>query len=347
LIPSSTISAIKLIKAYFNLFNKNIEKKMRAKRLLLRFRRLSSNKIYISNGEFRHSNNKVIITLYVFNRQKYNYIFRLKNIYLKSFFKEEEFNNELINILKLINIKGLLLLKDTNNNKYHLIKALNSINKEHNYIYTYNYINKFYKNLVKKSLRKIQLYYYYKQLLFINNSKFNYTYLQFLNKYLEKIYNKNVEFNLVNLKRFYLNTDILSESIALKIKKNRRNILKYLNNLKNKVKVNKNSIDKTLIGEYANIKNNRVNDNTFNKKLLGDLKYKYITGFRLEANGRLTRRYTASRSVSKLIYKGNLLNTDPSYKGLSSVSLRGNLKSNIQYTKLNSKSRIGSFGIKG
>src|SRR5947209_8361195 len=76
-------------------------------------------------------------------------------------------------------------------------------------------------------------------------------------------------------------------------------------------------------------------------------KYKHVTGFRLETSGRLTRRYTASRSVSKLRYKGNLLNIDSSYRGLSSVLLKGNLKSNLQHTKLKSKTRIGSFGIKG
>jgi hypothetical protein len=91
----------------------------------------------------------------------------------------------------------------------------------------------------------------------------------------------------------------------------------------------------------------------FNNKLylknfvINNLKYRHVTGFRLEAKGRLTRRYTASRSVSKLRYKGNLMNIDSSYKGLSSVLLKGNLRSNVQFTKLNSKTRIGSFGIKG
>ena len=81
--------------------------------------------------------------------------------------------------------------------------------------------------------------------------------------------------------------------------------------------------------------------------IVNNLKYKHVTGFRLEARGRLSKRFTASRSVYKLRYKGNLLNLDSSYKGLSSVILKGNLKSNIQYTKLKSKTRIGSFGIKG
>ena len=60
------------------------------------------------------------------------------------------------------------------------------------------------------------------------------------------------------------------------------------------------------------------------------LKYKNVTGFRLEAKGRLTRRFTASRSVSKVRYKGNLLNIDSSHRGLSTVLLKGNIK--IKFT---------------
>ena len=67
----------------------------------------------------------------------------------------------------------------------------------------------------------------------------------------------------------------------------------------------------------------------------------------MEAAGRLTKRYTASRSLHKVMYKGNLENTLSSVNGYSSVVLRGNFRPNLGYTKLNSKARIGSFGIKG
>jgi Mitochondrial ribosomal protein (VAR1) len=202
----------------------------------------------------------------------------------------------------------------------------------------------FYKKLIKKSLDKYLLHKYYQQLVFINKSKFNYNYLQHLKKYLEKIYNKNVEFNLINLRRFYLNSDILSESITLKIRKNRRKLLKYLNTLKRKIKVRnkKNLYYKPVFSKFNNVEKKYLEG-----VILRDIKYRHVTGFRLETSGRLTRRYTASRSVSKLRYKGNLLNIDSSYRGLSSVLLKGNLKSNLQYTKLKSKTRIGSFGIKG
>jgi hypothetical protein len=198
---------------------------------------------------------------------------------------------------------------------------------------------------MKKSLDKYFLYCCNQQLIYVNEYKFNYNYLQYLIKHLEKIYNKNVELNLINLKHFYLNSDILSESITLKIRKNRRKILKFLNTIKRKVKVhnNKNLFYKPNLNKL----NINFDNKSLERRVLKDIKYKHITGFRLEVSGRLTRRYTASRSISKLRYKGNLLNIDSSYKGLSSVLLKGNTKSNLQYTKLKSKTRIGSFGIKG
>jgi ribosomal VAR1-like protein len=350
-IPSAKISAVKIIKSYFNLFNKNIERIIRKKRLLVRFRRLSSHKIFVTNGEYKHTNNKVIITIYNFNRQKYNYILRIKRWYLKTFFSERKnlmkFDKIFINRLNLINKKSIKILKNANINKYSIIKELNSDNNDiiKNYI-THEYISNFYKKTLRKSLKKLQVYLYYKQLLFINKTKLNYTYLQYLKKYLENIFNKNVEFNLINLKRFYLNSDILSEVTKLKITRNRKKLLKYLNTIKNKVKTQK---KKAFLGETQSIKkdNNRIrNLKNLEYFIIKNLKYKHITGFRLETKGRLTKRYTASRSVSKLRYKGNLLDIDSSYRGLSSVLLKGNLKSNIQHTKLRSKTRIGSFGIK-
>jgi len=502
LIPNTMISAIKLIKSYFLLYNFNIEKKLRTKRLSRKFRRLSSNKIYISNGEFKHKNNKIIINLYLFNRQKHNYILALKNLYLKNMFKKEAYkfnnkldnfknakfsdihinrnklsrykrtiklnryksNNTLYNKYKLINIifnkykqtsvkthmnmlkyiktnifkskiihlytiykslciesninkynlgniavkkykwrtvklynnfewwiidlfekhifkdiiqlkptkdkitnyasfnksilkkinlinkKGLLLLYLINREKYLIIRSLNYNKNRNIYLYISAYIINFYKKFMKRSLRRLQLYFYYRQLMHINKSKYNYSYLQYLNKYLSLLYNKNIEYNLINLKRFYLHSDILSESIALKLTRNKRLILRKLNTIKKKIKIknDKNFLSKKFLSKKLDLKKNfTISPSLLEKNIIKDLKYKHITGFRLEAKGRLTKRYTASRSVSKIKYKGNLLNLGSSYKGLSSVLLKGNLKSNLQYTKLKSKSRIGSFGIKG
>ena len=343
LIPQATELATKLIKSYFNLYNLKLERKIRGSKLLRRLRKLSSSKIYVSNGEFKHTNNKVVITLYLFNRQKFNLDKKIR----KSFYKAWSNQDVLYKRWHLFEANALQYIKKWNKKNFVLIDIMESYIKNKQIIEykgLSKYIILFYKKLLKKSLDKYLLHKYYQQLIFINKSKFNYNYLQYLKKYLEKIYKKNVEFNLVNLRRFYLNSDILSESITLKIRKNRRKLLKFLNTLKRKVKIrNKNNI------YYKPILNklNNVDKKYLEGVVLRDIKYKHVTGFRLETSGRLTRRYTASRSVSKLIYKGNLLNIDSSYRGLSSVLLKGNLKSNLQYTKLNSKTRIGSFGIKG
>lgn len=214
----------------------------------------------------------------------------------------------------------------------------------------HKFVNTYCRNLEIKLLKKLQLYFYYRQLIYINKSKFSYTYLQYLKKYLQNVYNKNIEFNLINLKRFYFNSDILSESMKLKLTKNRRRIFRHLNKLRDKVKIKKKS---TLLLKptYLNNNNLMLQKNTdmisIERRIIKNIKYKDVTGFRLEAKGRLTKRHTASRSVTKVRYKGNLLNIDSSYRGLSTVLLKGNLQSNLQYTKLKSKTRIGSFGLKG
>lgn len=348
LIPSTTLTAIKLIKSFFNLYNSTVERKMRTKRLLLRLRRLSLNKIFVSNGEFKHTNNKVTITLYIFNRQKRSYLNRMKKLRFFLFYTKAS-NNLAKKIIRTSKLKILYFIRKSETSLLNIIKHNQLIKSNGSAIDLGKYVNNFYKKYAKKSYIYIKTFFFYKQLMYVNKVKYNYTYLKHLKNFLEKLFNKNVEFNLVNIKRFYLNSDILSESITLKLTKNRRKMLRYMKNIRKKVKINRKNIllikpvRENIFKESINIDNNLTKKNL----VFSALKYKDVTGFRLEARGRLTRRYTASRSVTKIRYKGNLLNMDSSHRGLSTILLKGNLRSNLQYTKLKSKTRIGSFGIKG
>src|SRR6201991_4027369 len=85
LIPNISKLAINFIKNYFYLYNNKIESKIRRKKIYNRRRKLSINRIFLSKGEFKHTNNKVIITLYIFNKQKNNYLLKLKRRYLNKF----------------------------------------------------------------------------------------------------------------------------------------------------------------------------------------------------------------------------------------------------------------------
>lgn len=326
----------------------------------------------------------------------------------------------------------------------------------------------FYNNYAAKCLREEILSVYIKQLIYFNKSKFDQRYIMPLVGLVKKIYNKNIQFNIVDLKYIYLNSYIFSETLLTKLKNRKNNIIRVLdkslwlftvpdmdklavyndiynrekrlqnlkadsftkvedlnpkisnnnkilqlpfsgisqtsrvNTINNKQSLKINSyndllyvqpmlkdndgVDSLLSAVYTsrsldifkNYKTSKHVDNrgkTCNgvfienkkqatcaptplnlissdythdrqKKVFKNIKNVDVTGIRIEAAGRLTKRNTAAKSVFKLRYIGNIKDMDSSYKGLSSVTLRGFAKSNLQHTKSESYIRIGSYGMK-
>lgn len=332
---------MKLIKAYFNLYHLQIESLLRKDRLRRRFRKISTNKIFISDGEFKHTNDKVNITLYVYNKQKLNYLLKLKKRYL-TLFKKAKFARK----LKLIRNVGLNILCQQKQKSILLSNLLPKYNTQVNTAQ-----NIYYTRFIKKSFKRLKFYMYYKQILYINKAKFENTYLQGLISLIRNIFNKNVEFNIINLKYFYFNSKIFTQPLELKLKK-KRNVLRYLKVLIRKAKIkNVKLAEKSKKFFSFNSDNFLQQDNLKSKYLkkiiLSNLKYKRVSGVRLEAAGRLTRRFSASRSQRRTKYKGNLENVYSSFKGYPTPVLRGNDKANLQYTVINSTSRVGAFGVKG
>lgn len=191
-----------------------------------------------------------------------------------------------------------------------------------------------YKDHMKISLAKEIEYMNLKQLIFLNKYKFNNYYLQYLTNLVKKIYKKDIRFNFINVKYFYLNSDILTENLILRIKDDRAHLNRYLNSVIRKVKVQKKSLLQ-----------NR--DSYLKEIVLNNIEYKNFSGVRLETTGRLTKRYTAARSLSKLHFAGSLRNLNSSKNRIPVALIRGKFKPNLEFTNLNSKTRIGSFGIKG
>ena len=149
LIPSTTLTAIKLIKSFFNLYNSTVERKMRTKRLLLRLRRLSLNKIFVSNGEFKHTNNKVTITLYIFNRQKRSYLNRMKKLRFFLFYTKAR-NNLAKKIIRTSKLKILYFIRKSETNLLNIIKHNQLIKSNGSAIDLGKYVNNFYKKYAKK-----------------------------------------------------------------------------------------------------------------------------------------------------------------------------------------------------
>jgi hypothetical protein len=92
-----------------------------------------------------------------------------------------------------------------------------------NYESKYNKI--FYKTFLEKEIIIIA---YYKLLLSLNKYKFEDFFLLKLKPFISKIYNKEIEFNIVNLKAIYLNSDIFTQAISLKLKNRDNRLLKVL-----------------------------------------------------------------------------------------------------------------------
>lgn len=345
LIPAASEITINLIKGYFYQYHAKCEKyinKIAIKKLKIK-KVLSTNKIWISNGQFKHTNDLVNITIYFYNRELINYKYIIS----------KDYNKKIRNRLLFTLNKFLKVSK-----KQAKIKKmiLSTINKEGiSQIDKIENIQHRFKNIfIKKNLKKYIYYIYLKQLIYINKSKFNNYYLQTLINLVKKIYKKNIEFNFVDVKYFYLNSDILTESLFLSIKKDRRKLLRTLNKIlkKPKIKITEEYINYDIRTEKKNVLftkllNNNTKSKNLKKTILNNIYYKNFAGLRIRATGRITKRNTASRAQSKLKYMGSTMNIQSSIHNKSSALLRGKMRPNIGYTNINNYTRAGTFGLKG
>jgi hypothetical protein len=180
----------------------------------------------------------------------------------------------------------------------------------------------------------------------INNVKFEKPFISELTRLVKNIYNKEVEFNIVNLYKMYLNSDIYTQAVSLKLRNRENKLFKVLTRSLSKIKLpNVNRIsekyhetnrDEYLINKIRNVyiksmfKNNTNVDPlnslllsffpsannleveiknkssiikrsiSLHKYILSALKHMKLAGIRIEAKGRLTRRFTAAKSVFKV-----------------------------------------------
>jgi hypothetical protein len=153
------------------------------------------------------------------------------------------------------------------------------------------------------------------------------------------MYNKKVEIKLVELKSIHLNSDVFSSAIALKLRDRQNKAVSVLRRA---------ILQMVKIPDFHTLMTFDDNIESMNKNnVVKTIKQQVVSGVRFEASGRLTRRLTAMRAVFKYRYAGSLKNIRSSFNTKSSTLLRGHVKSNSQYTVINSKTRNGTFGLKG
>lgn len=244
--------------------------------------------------------------------------------------------------------------------------------------------NKWVKILFKREFRLVRKY---KFKLNLNKYKFEEKFLYRLSNIISKIYNKKIEFNIVNLKNIVFNTDLFTEISTKKIHKRNTRVSKIMHFMLNKAKLpkvnriqEKGRIVKSVNFDLVENKYRTLNlkdilsgnlnlDKLLNKLytsidseassilpkvqaklynlVFNSIKYKNLHGIRMEVKGRLTPRYRADRSVYKVRWKGGLKNIYSSYHGLSVRKNRGHLNPNVSYSIFASKRRVGAFAVKG
>lgn len=124
--------------------------------------------------------------------------------------------------------------------------------------------------------------------------------------------------------------------------------LSYINNKKDYLNNILNNVFKSTSYSDSIETNDLLTSDNIDANIISSIKNKWVKGVRIEAKGRLTKRYTASRSVFKYKYKGNLRAENTFADVIKKPKLsRGDVKSNMQYSLVSSKRRIGAFGIKG
>jgi hypothetical protein len=381
-LPVYDLNIYKIIKSYFNLYftHKFIKKEYISRRI----KRQSLNKIYLSKPEIKHTNSQAIITLYSFNRERFSLVRKIK-IWLKFIKKIVKVFNKSLPLMENLFFKINIIValcdqKINSNNQLQRFETFYSILRASK-VKSKIQANQRIRRIFKKELLLTRKY---KLRLNLNKYKFEDSFLSRLSSLISRYYNKEVIFNIINLKSIIFNSDLFTEITTLKVKKSKAKIHRVINIILNKAflpKVNRiqetariiksvdpnklkifnldfflnrdlesnNFLDKLLNNTHTSVKDEYSSKpkSKLNEIILNGIKYKNIGGIRLEIKGRLTKRYRADRAVFKLRWKGGLKNIDSSYKGLSVVKKRGYINPNVEYSICSSKRRIGAFAVKG
>jgi len=188
-------------------------------------------RIYVSNIEIKHTNNKAIITLYVINTQKNT----LRERYKKSKLFYRDIKIEIGMMYENISlfIKDRFTFKGSKISEFksELNKIVNSFDA-----YINKYVNKNIFNKLK-FIKKINIIRKYTYAYKLDRFKFQEIYFLYkLNNLLTKILNKKIEYNIINLKSLTYNSDIFTKALALKLRKRKFNVLRGINSIINRAK---------------------------------------------------------------------------------------------------------------
>jgi hypothetical protein len=309
-----------LIKNYFNLYFS--PKILQRKYITPIIRKKSYNKVYVSKAEIKHTNSKSIITIYVYNRERFILLKKIKLLQ--------------IGIFRLLRktLKDIILSKESKN----LTKDSGFLWKLANYKVVKDKLNLNQKRrrILYKAIRHCIIILYrilhrirrLRLKLSLNKYKFEEIFLYRLSKLISKFYGKKVEFNIVNLKSIAFNGDILTEIITKKLDKRNASSGRVFKSILSKTKIAKENnvkergriqkaVDFELIQNkfiYPNVSYILHNKNPFNYSLNQLLYNLYYDRAQEKKNNKLTI-LPDQDSIRKIIFD------NIKYKNLGGIRL--------------------------
>src|ERR1700761_2021018 len=246
----------------------------------------SLKKVFINYPFIKHTNNTILLLIYIFNKNK----LYMKNK-LNKLNRYINLNNNIIQIKNKINI---IKFNEIKYNSYLKEEPLNV--RINNIRFFYNILN----DIVKEKSVKLIFKRYFLANIYLNNFKLNNLNLINLKKLIYRLYNKNINLNITNLKYVYLNNSIFIMSVINKLNDRKKSVLRVLKKALKLVKMAR--LDSVLLLKKEKFKNNNksINGDYINsinimsinkyKNIFKSIKNIHIIGISMEAKGRLTRR---------------------------------------------------------
>jgi hypothetical protein len=264
------------------------------------------------------------------------FIDKTKGIFLEAF----SYNTDIKTIFKNDFEPLLQLVEKKAENADKLLTFEDEVRKLKKFYDNFDMYMAMVEDLYKNTLKR------FAYLLMINGAKFEEPFMRKLTHLVKNIYNKEVEFNIVNLYKMHSNSDIYTQAVSLKLKNRDNKLFKVLTRSLSKVKLpnvsrisekyHKANRDEYLVNKIRNVYiNSMLEDNTninplnnllldffpsannleievrkrssvikrpisLHRYIINTLKHTKLAGIRVEAKGRLTRRFTAAKSVFKV-----------------------------------------------
>ncbi len=264
LLPSLDVGAYSLIRSYFNLYIIKHNNKTRAKRWRVRTTKSTTKRLIAAKPSMKHTNDKVNITIYTFDRSSTHYITKIADMLsldqlkggYSAFFANLKskyllLEDRLEHKLKNKYFKGYLRNIIINKYKPFFFNITENYNKnltrnKANFLMKNKFKMKsplflhflkkeltgdfpeYLNNYIKKVMWDEIVSICYQQCISFEQSKYEKQHIRLLTTLLENLYNKKVLLDIVNLKYFYNSSSIFSNIVLTKLKMKKNKVINVL-----------------------------------------------------------------------------------------------------------------------